>query len=131
MNARMRERFDRQLESVLAEMPNLVHKLLEKIPLHVEDYPSAHVLEEMGVERRDGLCGLYTGVPLNKQSVSEAIHLPEVVAIYREGIWSSAADAWGRVTVKRLRREIRKTILHELAHHHGLTEKELEQLGYG
>jgi predicted Zn-dependent protease with MMP-like domain len=54
-----------------------------------------------------------------------------VVTIFREGIWSIAADDQGRVAPKQLRHDIRITILHELAHHHGLTEEELEELGYG
>ncbi len=112
-------------------MPPLVHQLLEKVPLHVEDYPSAQVMEEMGVEYRDELCGLYTGIPLGDKSISHSGQLPDRVTIYREGIWSMAADDRGRVTAERLRREIRVTVLHELAHHHGLTEKELEELGYG
>jgi predicted Zn-dependent protease with MMP-like domain len=53
------------------------------------------------------------------------------VTVYREGILAMAADVDGRVTAERLREQIRITILHELAHFHGLSEEELEQLGYG
>ena len=131
MNPRTRDQFDAQLELVLAEMPPMIHELIEKVPLHVEDYPSARVMEEMGVQYRDDLCGLYTGIPLDKRSVMHSGHLPDVVTIYREGIWSMAADRRGRVTPGRLRREIRMTILHELGHHHGLSEEDLRKLGYG
>ena len=130
MNARQRQRFDAQLERVLAELPPLVHDLIERVPLHVEDYPSAEVMAEMGVKHRDELCGLFTGVPLDRRSVSEAAHLPDVATIYREGIMAAAADDWGRVLRRRLRRQIRITILHELAHYHGLGEEELRDLGY-
>jgi predicted Zn-dependent protease with MMP-like domain len=41
------------------------------------------------------------------------------------------SDRYGRVRTGRLREEIRITILHELAHFHGLTEEQLEELGYG
>jgi predicted Zn-dependent protease with MMP-like domain len=131
MNPRRRRLFDEQLEEVLAEMPPLIHQLLEKVPLHVEDYPSAKVREEMGVKYRDQLCGLYTGIPLGKKSIFHSGQLPDVVTIYREGVWSMAVDRHGRVSGPRLRREIRITLLHELAHHHGLTEEELKELGYG
>jgi predicted Zn-dependent protease with MMP-like domain len=131
MDQRTRSIFDKHLERVLAEMPPLVHELLERVPLHVEDFPSPKVMKEMGLQYRDELCGLYTGIPLIERSVSHSGQLPDVVTIYREGIWSNAADARGHVTPKRLRRDIRTTILHELAHHHGLTEEELDELGYG
>jgi len=112
-------------------MPPLVHELIERVPLHVEDYPSDEVLDEMGVERRDELCGLYTGIPLDQRSVLHSGQLPDVVTIYREGILAAAEDARGRITADELRRQIRITILHELAHHHGLDEEELARLGYG
>ena len=116
---------------MLAAMPPLVHELLEKVPLFVEDYPSPQVMEEMDVEYRDYLCGLYTGIPLNERSVMQSGQPPDVVTIYREGIWSQASDARGRVNAARLRKEIRITLLHELAHYHGLSEEDLESLGYG
>ncbi len=109
----------------------MVHELIERVPLHVEDYPSARVMAEMGVHYREQLCGLYTGIPLDQRSVQHSGTLPDVVTIYREGVLESAQDARGRVSIDRLRREIRITILHELAHHHGLDEDELRELGYG
>jgi predicted Zn-dependent protease with MMP-like domain len=63
--------------------------------------------------------------------VTHSGNLPDVVTIYREGIMSAAADRHGRINTKRLREEIRITILHELGHYHGLTEEQLAELGYG
>lgn len=131
MNQRTRERFDRLLEEVLAEMPPLVHELIQRVPLHVEDYPSAEVMARTGVRWRDELCGLYTGIPINQRSVEHSGTLPDVVTIYREGILAAAMDRHGRIRKDRLRRQIRITLLHELGHHHGLTERELRELGYG
>jgi len=126
-----RDRFDRQLERVLAEMPPLVHQLLERIPLHVEDYPSREVMEEKGVIEPDELCGLFTGVSIQERSVDDPARLPDVVTIYRLGIMAAARDDDGRLSTRRLREEIRITILHELAHFHGLDEEELDKMGYG
>lgn len=131
MNPRTRRRFDEQLEQVLSQMPPLVHELLDKIPLHVEDYPSEAVMRKTRVRYRDGLCGLFTGIPLTDKSVEHSGTLPDVVTIYREGILAMAAGPNGRVRADRLREQIRITLLHELAHFHGLNEEELRQLGYG
>ena len=109
----------------------MIHELIDRVPLHVEDYPSDSVLEETGVEYRDDLCGLYTGIPLTERSVTQSGNLPDVVTIYREGIVAAAADRDGRVRNSRLLKEIRTTVLHELGHHHGLSEKDLRELGYG
>ena len=131
MDPRSRDRFDEVLEQVLDKLPSLVHRLLQKIPLHVEDYPSAEVMQRTGVTYRDELCGLFTGVPMTGQSVEQSGNLPDVVTIYREGIVAASVDSRGRVRIRRLKEEIRKTILHELAHYHGIDEDELNQLGYG
>ncbi len=131
MNPRKRRRFDEQFEWVLERMPLLVHELIERVPLHVEDYPSEEVMERTGVRYIDSLCGLYTGIPIGDKSVWHSGMMPDVVTIYREGILSVAADRTGRIATERLREEIRITILHELAHHHGLDEDELQKLGYG
>jgi predicted Zn-dependent protease with MMP-like domain len=131
LNQPTRDRFDRELERVLDAMPELVHQLLEKVPLHVEDYPPDDVLREQGIEDPEELCGLFTGVPLTEQSMALSGTPPEVVTLYRLGLLAAAEDDDGRIAKRRLREEIRITILHELAHYHGLTEDELDQLGYG
>jgi predicted Zn-dependent protease with MMP-like domain len=130
VHPRWQPRFERLLREVLDDLPPIVQGVLEKIPLHVEDYPSRQVMREMGVRYRDELCGLYTGVPLTERGLEQPEGLPDVVTIYREGILAAAADQQGRVSPKKLKEEIRKTILHELAHHHGLSEEELAELGY-
>jgi predicted Zn-dependent protease with MMP-like domain len=131
VNPQTRQRFDEHFDWVLARMPPAIHELIERVPLHVEDYPSEDVMEQTGAEYIDDLCGLYTGIPLGQKSVWQSGTLPDVVTIYREGILSSAADRHGRISTKRLREQIRITILHEIGHHHGMSEDDLRRLGYG
>ncbi len=100
----MRRDFDEQLEWVLERLPPMVHELIEKVPLHVEDYPSDEVMERMGVEYLDDLCGLYTGIPIGDKSMTHSGTMPDVVTIYREGILSAAADRRGNISKERLRR---------------------------
>jgi predicted Zn-dependent protease with MMP-like domain len=131
MNPKLRDQFDRHLEAVLDQFPESVRRLLEKVPLHVEDYPPADVLARTGITCRETLCGLYTGIPLTERSVQHTAPLPDVVTIYREGILSLARTPRGSISTEALREQIRVTVLHELGHHHGLTETDLTQLGYG
>ena len=130
MKPELRKFFDRHLEQVLAQLPAQARKLLDEVPLYVEDYPSREVMREMGVRRRDELCGLYTGIPLIDRSVEQSPTLSDVVQIYREGILSLATDENGHIDEPELREQIRVTILHELGHYHGLDEDDLEKLGY-
>ena len=125
-----RRYFDEQLERVLAKLPPRVHQLLDQVPLYVEDHPSRDVMRKTGMKHRSHLCGLYTGIPLTERSVDHGGVLSDVIHLYREGIFALASDSAGRVQQDELRRQVRITILHELGHHHGLGEEELEEMGY-
>jgi predicted Zn-dependent protease with MMP-like domain len=131
MNAELREIFDAEMEAVLAELPPRIHELMDEIPLVVEDYPSREVMRRMRVRHRSNLCGLYTGIPLNKRSVNDWGVPSDVIHIYREGILAQATRRDGTISAPRLRKQIRITILHEYGHHHGMTERELREMGYG
>jgi predicted Zn-dependent protease with MMP-like domain len=131
MKPETREIFDAELDAVMAEMPPRVHELLEEVPMFIEDYPSPEVMRRMRVRRRTSLCGLYTGVPLTKRSVDHSGIPSDVIHIYREGIMSMARRPDGTFNLPKLRKQIRMTILHELGHHHGMTERDLRDMGYG
>jgi predicted Zn-dependent protease with MMP-like domain len=130
MHESLREFFDEHLEQVLPQLPEAVHRLLDEVPLVVEDHPSSDQMRRLGIRRRHHLCGLYTGVPLTGRSVMQSGIPSDVIHIFREGILSMAGDRQGNIDTDELRRQIRLTILHELGHHHGLSERELRDLGY-
>jgi predicted Zn-dependent protease with MMP-like domain len=130
MNSELREYFDRQLDVVMSQLPAQVHELIERVPMHVDDYPSPATMRKLGVRRRGNLCGLYTGVPLTNRSVMHSGIPNDVIQIFREGILNMATDYRGNIDEEELRKQIRLTILHELGHHHGLDEDDLRELGY-
>jgi predicted Zn-dependent protease with MMP-like domain len=146
-----RERFDALFEEVLGELPDGIHRLIEEVPIVLEDRPSPALLRELGIDDDDEiLCGLHTGVPLTDRTVERA-EASDVVQIFREGVidmaggweeWEGEVDAGSADDggtaddaapiggIERIREEIRITILHELGHHFGLDEDDLERLGY-
>ncbi len=126
-----REHFDRLLETVLRSLPERVNRMFNDVPLVVEDYPSDEVMASFEMEHRDELCGLHDGVPLVERSVEDSGAIPDYIMIYREGIIATSADEAGEVQDPELLKQIRITILHELGHHFGLNEDDLEGLGYG
>ncbi|MEX2142582.1 MAG: metallopeptidase family protein [Pirellulales bacterium] len=125
-----RKRFDEILEEVLAELPDAVHKILDEVPLIVEDHPSPDVMKEMDVRADDELCGLHDGIPLTEPEQRSWRSRPEGILIFRAGIMSIARKSDGRISRSELRRQIRITILHEVGHHYGLSEEDLKELGY-
>lgn len=130
MNAGLRRLFDEQFEQVLAELPPRLHELMNEVPLVVEDYPPPEVMRKVNVRHRGNLLGLYTGIPITAQSVNQSGVPSPVVHLYREGLLRQASRRRGQIDSAELRREIRSTILHEYGHHHGLSEQDLDALGY-
>lgn len=130
MNQRDRDYFDKQVGRVLDSLPRRIRRLLEEVPLHVEDRPPRHLRKRLGVSNPRSLMGCFTGVPLD--TVLKLSHgQPTMIAIYRSGICDAARNELGRVDVRQLREQIRITILHEIGHYYGMDEDDLREIGYG
>ena len=130
MNQQKRDYFDKQVEWVLNRLPEKINRLLDEIPINVEDRPSRQLMREMQVEYDDELCGVFTGVAIDEVHEMNP-SVPNTITLFRKGIFELAFDDEDRFSKEELRRQIRITILHELAHYHGIDEDELEKLGYG
>jgi len=103
-----------------------VRRALESLP---EDLRSAMSNVEIVVEDENpedpDLLGLYLGIPLTERGSGYAGALPDKIAVYRLPL----EEAFGGDPAL-LREEIRITVLHELAHHFGIDEDRLEELGW-
>ena len=109
----MSEGFEEHVRAALDGLPPDIAAALENVAVVVED------------EHRDDpdLFGMYQGVPLPERGY-QAGSLPDKITIYRLPLEESFADP------QELRREIRITVLHELAHYFGIDENRLDELGY-
>lgn len=112
-----RKEFDRLVERAIAALPRSVARWIDEVPIIVEDAPARSDREET--------LGLYEGQPLSQRSIEDSGRLPSRIFIYRQTLLAAC------VNEKELAEEIRKTLLHELGHHAGMNEEELERLGYG
>lgn len=134
MDDKLRDLFDNHLEKVLASLPASVTSVFDEVPLHVEDYPPEEILNMFGLERRDDLCGLHSGLPMiQRREMMERAGWadPNVITVYREGVLRETYSRAGRLSEDELVRQIRITLLHEIGHYHGLDEDDLSELGYG
>lgn len=71
------------------------------------------------------LYGLYHGVALTSRTSSYAGFLPDTITIYREPILAHAH------TVDQAREQVATTVIHEVAHHFGIDDDRLDELGWG
>jgi predicted Zn-dependent protease with MMP-like domain len=132
MNKNNRDYFDQQVGWVLDRLPRKVLRILMDVPLHVEDQPSKYQIEEMEIDNPEELCGTYRGVTYCGGTWGLAgVSAPNSITIFRRGIVAASKNEQGKVSINELRRQIRITILHELAHLHGMDEDEIAEVGYG
>ena len=115
------------VEEVVGEVLHLLESELgahlENVEIAVEDVPSDEDLEAVGIEPGETLYGLYQGIPRTERSVFQVSAFPDRITIYRVPIESDARDA------AELRERIRRTVLHEMAHHFGISDDRLMELG--
>src|SRR6266581_4254384 len=82
--------------------------------------PGEQVLERIGVKEGHVLLGLYEGTPLTAWGRQSATILPERITIYQRAI-----EDYCNHNPERIRKQVRKTVLHEVAHHFGIGHEEM------
>ena len=112
--------FERLVDHVLDELPEWVVERIDNLHVVVQDRPSAHQ-----AEHGERLLGLYEGVMLKDRGMNYFAAAPDRISIFREEHLRMARSPG------HLARQIRKTVLHEMAHHLGIDDDRLHELGWG
>jgi predicted Zn-dependent protease with MMP-like domain len=113
------ERFGEMVDDALAAIPPDLAKRMDNVAIFVEDV----------VERRAGggrLLGLYEGIPLTKRSsgYGNNVVMPDRITLYRTTICSICSSE------AEVAEQVRTTLIHEVAHHFGIDDPRLRQLGW-
>lgn len=117
-----RRRFERLVARALRQLPSHILALLDNVAVVVEDEPSEHHLASAGLPPGESLLGLYQGIPLTERSSGYGLVLPDKITIFQKPIEAMCRSD------QQIVHEIRKTVIHELAHHFGLGEDDLRRL---
>ena len=106
------------------EFEEAVTEAVESLPPDLRGFMSnVAIVVEDDAPRGSRLLGLYQGVPLTERTSAYGGVLPDKITIYRRPLERlSGGD------LVRLRREIRRTVLHEVAHHFGISDERLHEL---
>ena len=119
-----KSKFETLVERALASLPPQFADFLEEVPVEIRERPSRRQLRDAGLEEDELLLGLYVGRALTERSVEDSGLLPAVIYIFQEDI-ELVSDS-----EEDLVREVRTTVLHEIGHHFGMSEDDLDELGY-
>jgi len=120
-----RAEFEQAVRDALDTIPQRFHEFLDRVVVDIADRPDTQTLRELEVDDPADLLGAYFGTPLTDRGVEDAPNLPDRIVIYQRNV-EAAAESY-----EELVEEIATTVLHEIGHHFGLDEDELEDLGYG
>jgi predicted Zn-dependent protease with MMP-like domain len=120
-----RQRFEWLVAKAVDSLPDEFRDRLENIDVVVEDQPTPHQLRSVNRKRRETLLGLYEGVPLTKRSRHYGLVAPDKITIFQKPIESICRNDAEIVN------RIQRVVLHEIAHHFGISDARLKELGMG
>ena len=119
-----RREFETIVKDVLRELPKEFKDKLQNIDIVIEEELDMEVVKRLGLGAKGRLLGLYQGVPLKDRTHYYGMVMPDKITLYKQNIERSC-EAGGLD----IREEIRHVIQHEIAHHFGISDKRLKDLG--
>lgn len=122
-SAGTKDDFEKLVRDALDGLPNEIENLMSNVDVVIEDLPTKKLAAEIDVDR-EGLLGLYQGIPLTERGESYFGVLPDRIALYRTNLERMARSR------QELTQIVKKTVIHEIAHHFGIGDERLEELGW-
>ena len=110
-------------QRALATIPAELKRHLGRVVIRVVEFPDEETEEEMELESPFDILGLYRGVALPRQSVSDPRVEPELIFLYRRPI----LDYWCE-TGEELYAVVRHVLIHEIGHHFGFSDEDMERI---
>ena len=115
------EGFEQLVGDALDRIPAELSEVMSNVAVVVEDWPTS---EQLG-GRSGTLLGLYEGIALtNRSPLSYTGAMPDRITIFQGPICARAADEAELVAL------VRTTVIHEIAHHFGISDERLDELGW-
>jgi predicted Zn-dependent protease with MMP-like domain len=114
--------FEQSITDALLTVPEHIRARMDNVAFVVEDFARRPGREEDGIRGHGVLLGLYQGVPLIDRGADYSLVLPDKITIFKDTI-----EELGRADPARIRRIVRDTVLHEVAHHLGFSEDEVRR----
>ena len=118
-----REEFEELVGEAMDELPPELAARVSNVQVVVQDLPGTEAAEAR-VGPSSVLLGLYTGIPLTRRGTGYWGALPDRITIYQGNIEAVAGSP------DAIRDTVRRTVIHELAHHFGISDERLDELGW-
>jgi predicted Zn-dependent protease with MMP-like domain len=118
------EDFETLVEEALESIPDALWQSIDNLGIVIDEWPTPAQRASVGMERQGLLLGLYEGVPLTARSHAYGLVTPDKITIFRGSILRLCG-----ANPAAIRAQVRRTVLHEIAHHFGISDERLHELG--
>lgn len=115
--------FHQLVAQALEALPPIFVAHLDNVEVVVEDWPDPHVLRLVGANSPADLLGFYHGIPQTNRTLGYNLVPPDKISIYRRPIEMRSR------TIKDVQRLINRVLRHEIAHHFGIDDERLREIG--
>lgn len=117
------EAFEELVAAAVDELPAMFLEMLDNVDIVVEDWPDCHTLALAGAASRYDLLGFYHGVPQTVRSHDYGNVAPDKISIYQRPIEAQCR------TFEEARELVGRVVRHEIAHHFGIDDDRLHEIG--
>ncbi len=118
-----REDFEELVMAAVDNLPEEFAAQLDNVAIVVEDVPNRGQVRRAQVEPGNTLLGLYEGVPHTRRGHDYSMVLPDKITIFQRPIEAACVTREDVVAL------VRKVVIHEIAHHFGISDERLDELG--
>lgn len=116
--------FEEIVAEALDTLPRYIAERIDNVAVVVEERTDPAHMARLGYDPRRELLGLYEGIPRDQRASAYHLVVPDRITLYRAAILAQA----GGTDRAAIAREVRKTVIHEVAHHFGMSDVEIEAL---
>ncbi len=117
------ETFRQLVAEALEDLPGDIREKLDNVEVVIVNWPEPSTLKQAGVRHPMQLLGFYHGVPQTKRGRGYGLVLPDKITIYRRPIELRTR------TAEETRDLVRRVVRHEIAHHFGIDDDRLRDIG--
>lgn len=117
------DQFEQLVLEALESMPEMFHEALDNVEIVIEQWPAWNTMRMAGVRSKFELLGFYHGVPLTERTTNYGLVSPDKISIYQKPIEAQCS------TPQEVRALVHRVVLHELAHHFGIDDDRLHEIG--
>jgi predicted Zn-dependent protease with MMP-like domain len=118
-----REKFEELVDKAVQNLPAEIFDHLDNVEVVVDDRPSPNQLRKYGLKPNQTLLGLYEGVPQTRRSSNYGMVLPDKITIFQNTIEAVCRSDEEVIA------EVEKVVKHEIAHHFGISDARLREIG--